>query len=275
MKWQGTGGATRRRLPMLCGSLVALLALGVGAGAQAQTANPIVGAIEAMTVNPPDFVGDIYAGGTITVAGQLMIMPRNLLIDAPAARFTLAQGFGFAPGDCLALGQSGLAAADTCTDAVTSTATILANRQLDGTVIVGDIWLDKGNAESITGIVTAIDHTEGYLRINGVVGDINTGTMLRFNDPERRHSIQDGAGCRPAGAPQAGLPSPPGNCSADTRFGLDPDNYTITFTTGYLGLSIGGPVRAVTMARASLTSPPDRSPWIPSPAPVWIRAIRS
>ena len=47
--------------------------------------------------------------------------------------------------------------------------------------------------------------------------------MVRVNDPEGRFTHQVGAGCLGSGP----------NCSADVRYGVDPDNYTFTAATGY------------------------------------------
>jgi hypothetical protein len=47
--------------------------------------------------------------------------------------------------------------------------------------------------------------------------------MIRINDPEGRFTHQVGLGCDGSTS----------NCSADTRYGVDPDNYTFTASTGY------------------------------------------
>jgi hypothetical protein len=206
------------------GPILAVLAFGWVAGAQAQVAIkiPLVGEIQQLTVNANDPAG-IYAGGVIVVNGQNVILPRNLLIDLPANRLTLQQIFDQAPEACVALGQSGLAKGDSCnTSGMGGIATISANRTSSGNVIAGDVLIDKG-LEAASGIVTFINHTDGYFRLNGNPGDDTTGVMVRLNDPGARHTIQQGAGCLP-GAP---------NCSADPRFTLDGDNYTNRFTTGY------------------------------------------
>ena len=67
------------------GSLVNLLP---SASAQAATKEVIIGEIDFITVTNP---GDHWSGGTIVVGGQTVIIPRNLLLDLPANRMTLAQ----------------------------------------------------------------------------------------------------------------------------------------------------------------------------------------
>ncbi len=167
-----------------------------------------------------DDANDVWSGGKIVVAGQQVIIPRNLLIDLPANRLSLQQLLTEAPARSRSVGEFGLAA-DESTGYGGAFAHILANRNAHGNVIAGDVFIEKGQ-ELITGKVTFIEHTDGYFRVDGIANDPNTGVMVRINDPESRHTIQQGLG--------AGTE---GNGSPDARFGLDPDNYTITFTTGY------------------------------------------
>jgi chitodextrinase len=118
--------------------------------------------------------------------------------------------------------ESGLAKADICSSNKTGAiATIHANRTSAGNVIAGDVFIQKG-IETVKGTVTYINYTDGYFRLNGIANDANTGIMVRLNDPENRHTVQQGLGCQTGSV----------NCSPDPRFGLDPDNYTNTFSTG-------------------------------------------
>lgn len=215
----------KKRLKLTAGGSLAL-AIGMLSGGSPQalaapTQAPIIGEVQFMTVQDPN---DTWSRGIIVVGGQNIIVPRNLLIDLPANRLTLQQIFAEAPPTCLAAGESGLAKADTCNSSVRRTgaiATILANRTNAGDVIAGEIMLAKGT-DAVTGVVTFINHTDGYLRVNGIPGSATTGAMIRINDPIGRFTIQQGLGC--AGGP---------NCSADPRYGVDSDNYTVSFSTGY------------------------------------------
>ena len=76
--------------------------------------------------------------------------------------------------------------------------------------------------EVVSGVVTFIDFTDGYFRLNGNPGDPTTGLMVRLDDPTGRHTVQQGLGCA----------STAFNCSPDPRFTEDPDNYTQSFSTG-------------------------------------------
>lgn len=189
--------------------------------AQAQTASaaPITGEIERLTLNSQT---DPWSGGVMVVGGQNIIIPRNLLADLPANRLTLNQIFAQAPPACLQRAESGLAKGDFCNPSKTGAiATIHANRTSAGNVIAGDVYIQKG-IETVKGIVTYINYTDGYFRLNGTPGDSTTGIMVRLNDPGNRHTVQQGLGCQPGTV----------NCSPDPRFTLDRDNYTNTFSTG-------------------------------------------
>ncbi len=203
--------SSKFRIPMI---LVAAAVFPAVAGGQ--TGELISGTIDSMRVLN---ASDPFSEGEIVVSGQKVVIPRNLLIDLPANRLTLSEMFTGAPPAALALGESGLATLDQ-TKVNQGSATILANRQPDGTVIAGEVSIEKGG-EVVTGIVTFIDYTDGYFVIDGAPGDPNTGIMIRINDPDGRYTIQQGRGCD--GGP---------NCSPDARYGVDPDNYTITATTG-------------------------------------------
>ncbi len=203
-------------------ALFPLLVLLVGWSglAQAQAVRaPVSGEIQLVTLNSTT---DIYSGGTIVVGGQTYTIPRNLLIDLPANRLTLQQIFAQAPAACVAAAESGLAKSDSCnTSGTGGFATISANRTSNLNLIVGDMFIEKG-VEALTGTVTYIDYAGGYYRVNGILNDPATGVMVRLNDPEGRHTLQQGPGC--AGGP---------NCSPDPRFALDKDNYTNHFSNGY------------------------------------------
>src|ERR1041385_4472999 len=201
-------------------ALFAFLLLPAGK-AQAQTASaaPITGEIERLTLNSQT---DPWSGGVIVVGGQNIILPRNLLMDLPAIRLTLNQIFAQAPPACLQRAESGLAKGDFCNASKTGAiATIHATRTSAGNVIAGDVFLQKG-VETVKGTVTYINYTDGYFRLNGVPNDAATGVMVRLNDPENRHTVQQGLGCQTGSV----------NCSPDPRFALDADNYTNTFSTG-------------------------------------------
>jgi len=227
----------QRFLP--CVSATLALSLGLVEPVQSQTLAPstgvlITGRIELMDVDDPT---DVWSSGKMVVAGQVVILPRNLIIQLPANWLTVQQIFDQAPPAAQNLGASGLALLDG--PGFGGFATVHGNRTAHGNVIAGDVFIEKG-ADAINGTVTYVNTTDGYLRVDGIVGDDETGVMIRINDPGSRYTIQQGKGCN--GGP---------NCSADERFGVDPDNYTITFSTGYpAGIPSTIPVGLRTGARA-------------------------
>ncbi len=202
----------------LSASLAALLALVLAPAAQGPATGTLVtGRIDLLTL---DDSSDPWSSGTMVVGGQLVILPRNLVIQLPANWLTLQQIFDQAPPAAFAQGVSGLAELDgPAFDG--AFATVHGNRTAFGNVIAGDVFIQKGT-EVVNGVVTLVNTTDGYLRVDGKVGDDTTGLMIRINDPSGRFTIQQGAGCD--GGP---------NCSPDPRFQVDSDNYTIAFTTGY------------------------------------------
>jgi hypothetical protein len=205
-----------------------LLLLGCLWVTQQAQAVPIIasagGEIEKITLNDPN---DHWSGGVIVAGGQNIIIPKNLQIDLPANRVTLKQLFDEASASCQAApggGETGLAKGDKCNLSGSGGIATIAGTRLDnGNVIAGDVLIEKA-AESIIGQITYINYTDGYFRVNGKIdGTDSGGIIVRINDPDSRHTIQQGLGCA-AGSP---------NCSADPRFTLDGDNYTNVFSTGY------------------------------------------
>ncbi|MBI5507908.1 MAG: Ig-like domain-containing protein [Deltaproteobacteria bacterium] len=189
--------------------------------ARAAVMAPISGEIQLITV---DNLADHWSGGKIVVGGQVVILPRNLLLDLPANRLTLTELFTQAPVSCQLAGLTGLAKGDVCnTTGAGGFATIHANRTDNGNVIAGDVFIEKG-VESVIGQVTHINYADGYFVLNGLPNDSVTGVMVRLNDPDARHTVQTGLGCALGNTV---------NCSPDPRFTLDGDNYTNVFTTGY------------------------------------------
>jgi hypothetical protein len=209
-----------------------ILILGTATPASAAVLSNIGGEVERITVDDPL---DTWSSGTIVVSGRNIIIPRNMVLDLPANRLTLQQFFVNAPSACAAIDdnsdgipdQTGLAKGDSCNSSGTGAAiTALGNKTNAGDLIAGEIMLEK-KAELVSGVVSFVNYVDGYFRVNGnenlTAVDDGTGAMVRVNDPEARHTHQNGAGCAGSGP----------NCSADTRYGVDPDNYTFGASTGY------------------------------------------
>ncbi|NVN92168.1 MAG: cadherin-like domain-containing protein [Desulfuromonadales bacterium] len=223
--------ANIRRIPLQLLAALMLLSTWVSTSlaVPVETATPITGEIEAITITTP---GNTWSGGTMTVGGQIVILPANLLINLPNDYQSLQQLYANAPPACLATGETGLAKSDKCNATATGAqVSILANRVASGNVIAGQVDIFKA-LESVSGDITYIDYTNGYFRLDGILNDPTTGVMVRVNDPPvgplpsagGRHTVQQGPGCVAGNTV---------NCSPDTRFKIDPDNYTFAFITGY------------------------------------------
>jgi len=206
---------------------LSILLLGCAAPLSAAVQSTIGGEVERITVDDPT---DIWSRGTIVVSGRNIIIPRNMVFDLPANRLTLQQFFVNAPSACIdgpdadsIPDETGLGKGDSCNSSGSGAViTLLANKTNAGDIIAGEIMLEKAS-ELVSGVVSYINFDQGYFRVNGIVGDNTTGAMIRVNDPDGRHTHQTGAGCTGSGP----------NCSADVRYGVDPDNYTFTASTGY------------------------------------------
>ena len=211
---QGTTGRTARGLSALmlltglsaAGAVMAQAAVdplqAVGRGANGETGALLLSHITNIVIDDPT---DVWSSGTITLQdGHQVIVPRNLVMDLPANRLTLAN---FCLGDQVPADEL-LPGGDTSLCGVGHLASIIANRQGDGRVIAGDVFIDKDD-DSIQGTVTLIND-DGSFIVDGL-------QTVKLNDPDAVHSIQPGLN----------------NGSPDVRYTNDPSNYTFTFTTGY------------------------------------------
>lgn len=234
---------------VLAASLLLFMGLILGApSVQGQIANisdptsqgvVILGEIEHIFVDDMD---DMWSAGWIVADGTAVRIPSGLLIDLPMNRLSLRDIMAGASPECVALGESGMASSDECLrnkGLQGGGAQILANRQADGQVIAGDVFLNKsmtGNVAggivppTVGGYVSFIDYDQGYFVVNGVMGERpvadggtdRKGVICRINDPDTVQTIQHGLGCID------GMP----NCSADPRFTIDPGSYSFAFSTG-------------------------------------------
>src|SRR5689334_22477039 len=126
-----------------------------------QTMTPIAGQIEKITLNSP---ADVWSGGTMTVGGVVVIIPRNLLINLPNDYQTLRQLYDNAPAACKATGETGLAKTDRCNGRGTGAQVdIKANRTDHGNLIAGQVDVFKA-LETINGTITYISYSDGYFR---------------------------------------------------------------------------------------------------------------
>ncbi|MFQ5634203.1 MAG: hypothetical protein ACE5G3_02595, partial [Gammaproteobacteria bacterium] len=203
-----TEPARLRHIGAMAGALCALSLLFGATQANARITGALyVGTIADVAVADP---ADQWSAATMHLTGQQsgILIPANLVMDLPANRLTIQQFCSQEPSgnpaDC----------------GIGHIAIILANRQNDGTVIAGDVFIHKDDQDR-QGVVTEINASEGWF-------EIDDSLRVRFNDPEGIHSDQHGSGCASGNEGFAG-----GNCSPDPRFTNDPTNYTFTGTDGF------------------------------------------
>ena len=167
----------------------------------------MIGFIESATLDAP---GDALAGGTLSVNGTTIIIPRNTILQMPALALTWQQVFALAPAPYGPL-QTGLAMNDSPAPLTTYEVHVQGNR-IGDRYIAGLVFLSQQSLHSGQGFINYLDYANGELLVGGLMGDPTTGTRLRINDPSGRF------------APAYTL---------DPRFTIDADNPTVRSETGY------------------------------------------
>lgn len=198
-----------------------------------QTVSPfnIVGFIQKATVDNP---GDVFSGGTLTVNGITITVPRNTMFQMPAAAITWQEVFSLAPSStppaslpCAKDGgglpcstgpyggsQSGLALSDSPPPATTYEVTVMGNRIASGgsdQYIAALIFLSQQSLNSGQGYINFIDYAKGELWVSSALGG-PTGARVRINGPFGRYGKSQ---------------------TPDQRFTADEDNPTIRSESGY------------------------------------------
>ncbi|HET9594536.1 MAG TPA: hypothetical protein VFP65_03095 [Anaeromyxobacteraceae bacterium] len=172
---------------------------------------------------------DPLAGGTLTVNGELVIVPRNTIVLLPATAMTWKELFDKAPPPYLGLHQSGLALNDGSTTAIPPIPPPLAayevhvqGNRVNGVNIAGLVNIAQHSLMTGQGFITFIDYVTGEFRVGGVLNDPNcqqgvanpacSGQRVKINDPEGKFGRA---------------------WSPDTRFTIDEDNPTVRAATGF------------------------------------------
>jgi hypothetical protein len=178
------------------------------------------------------------ASGTVTVNGQLIIVPTNTVVEMPAAALTWQQVFALAPapygipgnpGVTATVPETGWALSDTNgTPAPLHTYefTVMGNRVINAS---GDQWvaaliyISQASLNSGQGFINYIDYPNQELRVGGTIGSSTTGVRVRINDPI----------ITTPGDPHVGRGRYSRGQSPDPRFTCDQGNPTISSQTGY------------------------------------------
>ena len=180
----------------------------------------IIGFIDAATLTPE--ADGFSGGGTVTVNGTTIIVPKHTLLQMPALALTWQELFTMAPapygmhGDPEAPLQSGLAKADLPAPATTYEIRVQGNRVVsrDGQeqYIAGLVFIAQQSLNTGAGFINFIDYAKGELYVGGTLGDNTTGARVIINDPQGKF------------APARG---------DDPRFTIDEDNPTVRSETAY------------------------------------------
>lgn len=170
------------------------------------------------------------AGGTITVNGQIIVVPCNTILQMPATSMTFAELFSLAPAGTPA-GTTGLALTDPLsTKAGINGALPSYEVRVDGNIIAGRytaglIFISQQSLNGNSGMVNYIDYANGVIHVGGIPNQASpTDTRIRLNDPVGRFGKSHGA----AGS-AAAIIEP----DYDARFTADTNNPTIRSVTGY------------------------------------------
>ena len=178
-----------------------------------------------------DTVGDVHSGGTLTVNGHHVVVPRETVVIFPANALTWEEVFTHAPAP-YGPTQTGMALADTPKPLTTYEVHVVGNRVVDpnGTngctaaggcdrMIAGLVSVSQQELNSGAGYVNFINYATGEMEVGGTLGVAGSGTRVQINDPANATS---GSGGRYGRA-----------TTPDDRFQVDQDNPTILAETGF------------------------------------------
>ncbi|GAA2499337.1 PKD domain-containing protein [Terrabacter carboxydivorans] len=231
------GGWTRRRrlfsavaaigLAAGLAPVASLAATGAVAPLVAPAVNPVVasstqfditGFLQSATLDTPS---DPHSGGTLTVNGHSVVVPKETIVILPASALTWQELFTHAPAP-YGPSQTGLALGDSPKPLTTYEVHVVGNRVIDNSgdrYIAGLVHVAQQDLNSGAGYVNFIDYGTGEMEVGGTPGIAGTGTRVRINDPAVAPSTTSGRYGRAM--------------SPDDRFQVDQDNPTILAETGF------------------------------------------
>jgi hypothetical protein len=166
----------------------------------------LIGPLQAATLGGTDPL----AGGTLTVQGQQVTIPRNTVVLLPATALTWQELFALAPPP-YGPAQTGLALGDLPAPTTSWQVHVTGNRVGDQ-FIAGLVSIAQDALNTGQGWINAIDYATGELRVGGTMGSPSTGQRVRLNDPIGRFGRA---------------------ASPDVRFTIDEENPTVRAATGY------------------------------------------
>jgi hypothetical protein len=162
---------------------------------------------------------------TLVVNGRRIAVAGDVPVAFPGRQFRMREVAAHAPAVCRARGETGLLVTDRCLreqrDGVRPRR-VAAHLTSDDTdaAVAGSVTM-IGTRDQLSGPVTFISLSDGYLRVGGEYGADKAGTLLRLNDPTGSLSVQQGRAC-----------GSEGNCSPDVRFAVDAAAPAVRFKEG-------------------------------------------
>ncbi|NUQ32473.1 MAG: hypothetical protein HOP99_06605 [Dermatophilaceae bacterium] len=202
------------------GAVAPLVAPAVNPVVASSTQFDVTGFIQTATLDPAA-PGDPHDGGTLTVNGHTIVIPKETVVILPASALTWQELFTHAPAPYAGTGQTGMALADNPKPLTTYEVHVVGNRVINGSgdhYIAGLVHISQQELNNGAGYINFIDYTTGELEIGGKTGVAGTGTRVRINDPA----------VGTTGTGRYGRAASP-----DDRFQVDQDNPTILAETGF------------------------------------------
>ncbi|HQR13515.1 MAG TPA: hypothetical protein PLZ37_03090 [Nitrospira sp.] len=202
-----------------------------------QTVTPfqIVGHIQRLTLDSP---ADPLSGAKLTVNGVEVVLPKNLVIQLPAAYFTAQQLFDKAQGVSKKYGESGLALSDKFPPLAAFEVAVSGNI-VNGVYLAGLVAISQQSLNIGAGFIHHIDTATGMMCVGGSPTAVTcawSDTRIRLNDPALDASdpfAGDGRYGKPNPAPPPVGMDDPNSRYPDPRFTVDQGNPTVHALTGY------------------------------------------
>jgi hypothetical protein len=239
----------RQRMFKFVGGVIALACVGNALPVNAQTVTPfqMVGHIQIFVLNTP---ADKFSAAKLRVNGIQVTIPKNLVIQLPAAYFTAQQLFENAQGVSKKYNESGLASNDKFPPLAAFEVAVDGNI-VDGEYRAGLVSISQQSLNTSGGYIRSIDFNTGMMCVGGnpapsASPSCDQGdTRIRLNDPALGGSDPfpgDGRygkkNPEPLDVCAPGLPGPtcadnPNSRFPDLRFTVDQGNPTVHALTGF------------------------------------------
>ena len=153
--------------------------------------------VDATNASCPNTTDPHRFGGTLTLNNGPVVIPCNLVIQAPANTFTWADFINTGPGLSLGKGYPSFE--------IHAIGNIVGARR-----IAGLLYASQQSLNASTGVITGIDYATGDLQVD--TGDAAKPAIVQINDPKGRFGRAQ---------------------SPDPRFSVDDANPTVHAGTGY------------------------------------------